>query len=578
MFKKLLSSLVKNFNKMKKYYLVAFLFTLYSIGNYSIAQPFEWAKGIGGTLNDIGHAICIDGSGNVYTAGSFKGTVDFDPGSGTVNLSSAGDDDIFISKSDALGNLMWAKKIGGGGLDHLRTMILDGSGNIYLTGDFEGTVDFDPGTATYNMVSAGMDDMFISKLDSSGSFVWAKRLGSTDQDEGFSIAIDGSGNVFTTGHYWGTVDFDPGTGSYELTAAGGYDVFILKLDATGEFSWAKSMGGADWDFAFSLTLDGSGNIYTTGYFHLTADFDPGPGTYNLTSAGNYDVFISRLDADGNFNWAARIGGTDVDYGFQVSTDAAGNVYTAGDFKGTVDFDPGSGTVSLTSEGTYDMFICKLDPSGNFAWVKTIGGTLIEYVNSMTLDAEGNIYTTGYFQGTTDFDPGSGTNNLISAGAGDIFICRLDASGNFVWVKSIGGPDNDIGVGLSLDSQEDIYLTGYFTETVDFDPGPGSYELTSAGEFDVFMLKLGNTGLTGIDESLIGTGQIAIYPNPGQGLLYVSSESIITEIKIFNAIGQCVYQLDLNKMDCELFLKEVGVYFVQITSGKDIITKRVVVQD
>src|SRR4030095_8964076 len=157
-----------------------------------------------------------------------KGTVDFDPGAGTYTLSSSGDEDIFISKSDELGNLIWAKKIGGGGLDHVNTMTLDESGDVYAAGEFNGTVDFDPGTGIHNLVSAGMEDAFILKLDSSGNFVWAKSIGSTDKDESFSIALDASGYVHVAGYFFGTVDFEPGTGTYNLTAAGGYDVFVLK--------------------------------------------------------------------------------------------------------------------------------------------------------------------------------------------------------------------------------------------------------------------------------------------------------------------------------------------------------------
>jgi hypothetical protein len=208
-----------------------------------------------------------------------------------------------------------------------------------------------------------------------------------------------------------------------------------------------------------------------------------------------------------------MGGADVDYGFQLAVGASGNVYLAGAFKGTADFDPGNGTYDLTSEGNYDIFISKLDEAGNFLWAKQIGGTLVDYVDAMTIDAEENIYTTGYFQGTADFNPGSGTANLSSAGNGDIFISKLDDSGNFIWAKGIGGTANDIGVGIGLDAEGNIYTTGYFSETVDFDPEAGIYELTSAGDFDVFTLKLGNGGQqTGIMETTSEELKLSVYPN------------------------------------------------------------------
>ena len=560
---------------MKKCYLVIGFLTLLAYCP-SIAQSLIWAGSAGGTSNDIGHAIKVDGAGNIYATGTFKGTADFDPGAATYNLTSSGDEDIFISKSDALGNFLWVKKIGGGGLDHVNSMILDESGNIYSVGEFNGTVDFDPGAGNYNLTSFGMDDIFISKLDSSGNFIWAKSMGSTDQDEPFSIVLDDLENVYITGDYFGTVDFDPGAGNYDLTAAGGYDVFILKLDASGTFIWAKSMGGTKWDFAYSIAIDGSGNVLTTGYFLFTADFDPGPGTYNLTPSGNFDVFISKLDASGNFMWADRIGGTDVDYGFEIATDGAGNVYIAGEFKGTVDFDPGTDVNNLTSFGTYDIFISKLDAAGNFVWVKRLGGSEIDYVNSMVLDPEGNIYTTGYFQGTADFDPNAGTANLTSEGSGDIFISKLDEEGNFVWAEGIGATANDIGVGMYLDSEANIYVTGYFSETVDFDPGNGTVELASAGDFDVFMLKLGNTTQTGIMETANTTNDVTIYPNPGEGLFHIAGKNPISEIKITNAPGQTINQFHPNKNNFEFLLNEDGVFFIQIKSDGRINTKTIVV--
>src|SRR6185503_11516661 len=143
---------------------------------------------------------------------------------------------------------IWAKKIGGFGLDHSFEIMVDGSGNVYTVGDFEGTVDFDPGTGTFNLVSAGGQDAFISKLNSSGEFAWAKRIGASDEDEILSLAISASGNIYSAGYFFGTVDFDPNAGTTELTAAGGYDVFILKLDTAGNFMWVDGLGGTDWEF------------------------------------------------------------------------------------------------------------------------------------------------------------------------------------------------------------------------------------------------------------------------------------------------------------------------------------------
>ena len=270
---------------MKKILLLTITIYLSSI-SFCQQANFEWAKAYGGTFFDYGNSITVDNSGNVYTTGSFVGTADFDPGAGTFNLTSAGGTDVFIQKLDASGNLLWAKAFGGTSTDQSNSITVDASGNVYATGNFKGTVDFDPGAGTFNLTSAGSyDDFFVQKLDASGNFLWAKAFGGTSTDQSNSITVDASGNVYTTGSFGYTVDFDPGAGTFNLTSAGGADVFIQKLDASGNFIWAKAFGGTSTDQSNSITVDASGNVYTTGGFGNTVDFDPGAGTFILNLNG-----------------------------------------------------------------------------------------------------------------------------------------------------------------------------------------------------------------------------------------------------------------------------------------------------
>ena len=458
------------------------------------AQNLVWARSLGGTNQDQGNSVAVDGAGNVYTTGSFAGTADFDPGPGTTNLTSAGSTDIFVSKLDASGSFVWAVRMGGTGIDVGYWLAVDGSGNVYTTGYFNGTADFDPGPGTTSLTSAGSADIFVSKLDASGSFVWARSLGGTGTDVGNSVAVDGSGNVYTTGFFNGTADFDPGAGTANLTSAVNFDIFVSKLDASGSFVWARSLGGTVDDYGNSVAVDGSGNVYTTGFFGGTVDFDPGPGTTNLTSVGGKDIFVSKLDASGSFVWARSLGGTSDDTGYWLAVDGSGNVYTTGIFQGTVDFDPGPGTTNLTSAGSNDIFVSKLDASGSFVWAVRMGGTGNDVGFSVAVDGSGNVYTTGFFVGTVDFDPGTGTTNLTSAGGGDIFVSKLNTSGSFVWAVRMGGTVDDIGNSVAVDGSGNVYTTGTFRGTVDFDPGTGTTNLTSAGSDDIFLSKLGLAAL------------------------------------------------------------------------------------
>lgn len=403
---------------------------------------FVWARSFNTTTMysfSGGYNLCTDASGNVYVAGLIQGVVDFDPGPGTSTLSActptANNSDVFVTKLDGSGNLVWARCFGGTYPDMLHGITVDASNNVFTTGVYQHTADFDPGAGAYNLTSAGAGDIFISKLDASGNFVWAKSMGgnpfnTVDDDVAYAIALDAAGNIFTTGMYYYTADFDPGPGTYTLTAQNvqNSDMFISKLDASGNFVWAKSINGSYGEsVGHGLVLDAAANLYITGDYALTTDFDPGPGTYTLATGYNSDAFIAKYDSTCSFAWAKKIGGTDYDHGLGIALDASGNVITTGTFRGTVDFDPGPGTYSLTCAGTYndDIFISKLDASGNYIYAEIIGSNNVETPNAMVSDAAGNIYICGSFPGTVDFDPSAGVYNLVStSGTLDAFVMKL----------------------------------------------------------------------------------------------------------------------------------------------------------
>ncbi len=469
---------------MKIYFpLVAMIF----LWQINFAQSFEWIKQIGGVSADDGRSIAVDADGSVYVTGEFEDTVDFDAGPGTFNLVASGDD-VFIIKLDFSGNLVWAVSFGGEYNENINSMVVDTIGNVYTIGEFIDTVDFDPGPGVFNLNSAGLaSDVFMTKFDASGNFIWAKRVGGTSYDRGSDLFVDAFGNVYATGDFEDNADFDPGPGTLNLFSAGGTDVFVMKLNALGNLVWAKRLSGNIDDESYSIALDKSGNVYTTGYFRETADFDPAPGinTYNLTSAGDRDVFISKLDNSGSFISALQIGGSLYDSGSEIHFDEFGNMLVTGFFSGTVDLDPSSGVFSLTaSTGNVSGFIVKLDSLSDFEWAFEGSG----FSSSKALDESGNIYTVGDFYFTSDFDPSAGVFNLSSEGNNDAYITMLDSSGNLLWAGKFGGVSLDNGESIAVDS-EYVYITGYFMDTGDYDLGPGIYNLISQGSHDVFILKI-----------------------------------------------------------------------------------------
>jgi hypothetical protein len=463
-------------------------------GPYAVtrASDYGWTRTWGIDAEDRGYGVAVDGAGYSYVTGRFSNKVDFNPGEGEDWHTSLGGYDIYLSKFDPSGTFLWAKTWGADLDDYGRGVAVDGSGGIYVTGYFMGTVDFDPGLGTDNHGSGGTQDVFLSKFDSSGSFVWAKTWGAGSSDQGFGIATDKSNNIYVTGAFTGTVDFDPGTGTDWHSMVGGYDAFLSKFNSSGGFTWARTWGDTGLDEGCGVTTDISGNVYVTGFFDGTVDFDPSSGEDKHTSNGNSDVFLSKFNSSGSFTWARTWGGsaTAYDYSFGVATDGLANVYVSGNYSGTCDFDPGLPEVKFTSNGSMDVFLSKFDPSGTFIWVKVwgAGSGALDQGHRVAVDASDNVYVTGSFEGTVDFNPGTGSDPHISKGGYDAFLSSFDSSGGFLWVKTWGAGSADEGYGVAVDGTANVYVTGYFTGTVDFDPGTGEDWHASNGGKDAFLSK------------------------------------------------------------------------------------------
>ena len=413
------------------------------------AQGFNWLwltwAWPGGQLLNSSESLVIDPSGNFYATG--------------YSASSADNGFAFVSKFNGAGVPIWDKFLGGP-ITHGNSISIDDAGNVYSAGTFEGSGDFDPGSDTFELTSAGSTDIYISKLTSSGDFVWAKRIGGELADGNFRscLAINpDNGDLYLTGYFKGTADFDPGSGTYPLTSDGGDDIFIASIDASGNLRWAGRIGDSGSDIGKSIAFDNNGDVVTTGKFTGTVDFNPGSGSFPLNGGGTY---ISKLDGDGGFVFAKQIGnGT----GNAIAVDASNNIYTAGSFTGSPDFDPGPGEYPLMANGT-NFFISKLDDAGNFVWARKMGDLGYAEVNSIAVESSGNVFTTGRLGALSDFDPGPGVWSLGGNYNAEVFISKLDASGNFVYAESAAGADNDFddaGNYIAVDNAGTAIITGYY---------------------------------------------------------------------------------------------------------------------
>ncbi len=465
---------------------------LFICTNTALAQSvkLDWANSLAGDSYDACKAIALDDAGNVYATGYFSTTVDFDAGPGIYNLTAINAEDAYMAKYDPAGKLIWAKTIGDFRYQAGNALTLDASGNIYVTGIFFGTTDFDPGPGISNLVSAGNEDIFVCKYDNTGNFTWARKFGGPTNDFCNTIKLDAAGNIYINGYFENTADFDPGPGVTSLISAGATDIFICKLNSNGNLEWAKRIGGASADVAFDIDLDAQNNVYSTGFYFATVDFDPGSGVFNLTSAALGDGYILKLNNSGGFMNAASLVSSSRVRCSSLKLDKTGHVYVAGHFDGAADFDPGAGTWLLNSPvDDDDIFIGKYDLNLNLVWAKQVGGPSFQKVFDIETDAADNIYTTGHYNGTADFDAGPAEKKLTALGDPDIFVLKMNAAGEFVWVAQATGSFYGSGYSIKPDKDNNIYVGGTFEGTKDFDPGPDEVKRSSAGRSEMFIQKL-----------------------------------------------------------------------------------------
>ena len=453
----------------------------------------EWAGGLGGNLEDNGFELISDDSGNVYLTGTFEDSADFDPHNGKFVLVSNGASDIFIAKYNYGGRLLWAKSFGGNGMEHASSLTLDTTGDIYVTGNFSDTVNFDPSTSSFIFATSGFRDLFVLKLSNGGNVKWAKAFGGNLAVTGTSIITKGTDKVYIAGVFTDSIFHNPSSPHTGIKSNGFDDSFIIKLDGGGTFSWIKSWGGGGIDQVADICTDRQGNIFTTGIFDSITDLDPSVAFHSVRSKGFSDIFLQKLDQNGNLIWAETFGGNLGDQTTEINCDSKTSLLLTGFFKGNCDFDPDTSVqYLLSSNGLNDIFILNLDSLGDFNWAKKIGGVKDDAGHSLCVSQTGFIALSGGFNGTVDFDPGPATFN-ISVQDQSAYVLNLDSAGDLTWVRSFSGNGRCSAVSVDYDNSGNIYLTGGFKGTIEFDPDSLSTYFMTSSTSDAFVLKLSACG-------------------------------------------------------------------------------------
>ncbi len=394
---------------------------------------FLWAKVFTNTVPSSHQCfiedITLDGLGGVIVTGIFTGTVDFDPGSSTYNLTTTFSHfNVFIIKLNTAGDFVWARQIADVGVSAIAS---GGAGNLYFTGEFQDNPDMDPGVGIFILNGASTHHQtYICKLNSAGNFVWAKTFTGTSNNETSAISVDGNENVLTSGQFNNTADLDPGPSSFLLTNnVGGYNsIFVSKLDVSGNFVWAKQIGGVGEDFAVDIDTDPLGSVYLAGKFAETVDFDPNIGVHNETAPNDSCAFILKLSASGNFVYVRPVTSSFSVELKALDVDNMGHVAFTGNYRGTPDFEPGLSFYGLPNSPMRSLFMGKLNPGNEIIWIKSLlSASSVGSIAAADIIMNGlsKIYVSGGVSGTVDFNPGIGLLNLTSPNNNSYFMAKYD---------------------------------------------------------------------------------------------------------------------------------------------------------
>jgi len=521
-----------------------------------------------------GNGICLDASGTVYVAGSYSGNVDLDPGTGTISSTTADyASDGYIQKINASGTLIWAKVLKSVGMytnTSCSRIGTDANGNVYIAGIFTNTTNLAPAPASHPATSNGYADVFVSKLDPNGNFLWTYTFGNAQNDIVEDMVVDAAGSVYLTGPVNGTIDFDPSAAEHSIT--GSNDIYALKISSSGNFEWLLSVVDAGDGYIYGISLDNANHVLISGNFNGTVDFDPSPTqTYTLTRSGGATGFILVLDKNTTaFSWVYTTNEEDRINVLGVTADSTGNIYATGTFDTKTDFDNSTGVSYLEPENSYaDIFILKVNPTGHFCWAKSIGGEINEeYANIVFDPYDQSINIAGTQRYSMDCDPGPAVANTLFYGSGDIYMVKLDTAGVYKWSTSIGGSSNETVYDHTV-YQSKIYATGYFEGTVDFDPSPTVTNNLSVngGNGNTYIVNVINGVVTEISESA-SSAAMSAYPNPNQGRVTIQTteEMNNASLKLITLAGEVVMQqeqLNGTLFTVDLMTQKNGIYILEL---------------
>ncbi len=527
------------------------------VGPLAIAQCWQWAVRAGGSTFEFPAAISVGPDGQSAITGEFQGTAII----GNDTLVSTSGRDVFTALIDSNGVVLNAMGGFGDGVSNTGSGVAtDLNGNVFITGNFEGTISF----GDSSLESSGLGDIFIVKYDPSGNLVWAKRAGGIDNIYVHDIAVDLVGNCYITGEFYNSASFD----SQVVNSTIALDVFTAKYDANGNALWAASCGSTSSDWGDGIAVDDQSNVYICGKFQSGFIFND--IVYNTT--GNRDGFIAKYDGDGTPLWAKTGGGTANEFFNKIAVDGDGNnIYVTGEFESdTIDVDGITLVNENDASNRRDLLIVKFNGSGDAQWGVSAGSREHDYSNDIAVDDYGDLFITGTFYDTIVF----GNTTLFNDG-GDFYISKYSSAGTAVWAKRSSSNTAQAGSNSIAVFNNKPIITGDFAAgsappKIVFD----NDTLISHGSSDLFVAKIGppcNVG-TGTQLPEMNEINLQVFPNPFSDVLNIRNYAHLTGplvISVFDSQGRLIHSEHFNSIENIILQTDQmpsGIYFLKIKTN------------
>jgi hypothetical protein len=575
---------------MKKLILLVILFCSFYFMSAAQVPNWQWAQTIQGAKDDNGRSIATDSKSNVVMVGDFlsdsiaSGSQYFpnvNPTGGVINQYKMSD--IFVSKYDSLGSILWTKTFGGDSIDIAACVAIDHEDNIIVVGKFNGNTMQIGGIVLTKPIGQVAPDAFIFKLDPNGNVLWAINVGGTSVEEGKAVTTDEYDNIYMAGLFWSAnVNF----GANTFSSAGLDDIFITKYSSTGTAIWTKTFGSASSESVVDICADKQGYVYFTGEYRASnltiGTLLPG----NLDSSPTTEVYVSKMDNNGNIMWTKTANCSGSDYVKGVGVDLQKNVLITGrfaDFYINIDGNifPGDQTNNPSCTNGSGFFLIKFDSVGTFQWFQTISISIEEVGLSVKTDKDNNIFVAAFGKGDTLMIDTMMVYNIPNSAT---LLLKYDPNGHIIWQKTFGEADHqgygDTETDIDISKEGILYLgSTFFKQTYAMD----SITATNSNSFttDPIIAKIGlwDSQITDILHYTFNHGY-NVFPNPTKDIIniQVNEQNAPYNISLWNVQGQFLKEWKVQKGNVCISFGDIqsGIYFLKFSNSSWVETTRIIV--